>query len=265
MMRQIAVSGTAPTPLGKQVGGMLLPFWSDIEALFYLGTDYHAGAPSAGAPYTDLTGHGHTLARVGADANAGPKAKHFVGNGFNYLTTSFTGEYLADTVGKPGELAMMVWAIAPPTESSNLVTNEVGAGGFSNKYVSLKATPAADVFGIFHDTVEADTPGFGNPVDADRATKYRSFMAAFRKEDVLLGYEMAGTKERSFLEYRNDNIGVGSDIGGNIFWIGHSGVGTYNLKIAAVAFLNRFPTPGKCKTLDAATRRQLGGYGLSFV
>ena len=49
MMRQTAVSGTAPTPLGKQVGGMLLPFWPDIEALFYLGTDYHVGAPSAGA------------------------------------------------------------------------------------------------------------------------------------------------------------------------------------------------------------------------
>jgi hypothetical protein len=50
-----------------------------------------------------------------------------------------------------------------------------------------------------------------------------------------------------------------------VFWVGHNGLGTYNLKIAAIAFLNRFPTPGKARQLDAAVRRQLTSYGLSFA
>jgi hypothetical protein len=192
MMRQIGVDGTGATTLGKQRGGLLLPWWADIQALFYLGTDYHVGAPSAGAPFTDLSGNGHTLTRVGSDSSAGVKAKHFVGNGSNYLTTSFTNDYLADSVGIADEMAIMAWAIAPHTESSNIATSEVGASSFGNRYTALKATNSADVFGIFHDGVEADSPGFGSPVDSSRAASYRSYFAAWRRTDTLLGYEMAG-------------------------------------------------------------------------
>ncbi|MES2905020.1 MAG: hypothetical protein V4696_12620 [Pseudomonadota bacterium] len=262
MMRQIGVDGTSVTALGKQFGGLLLPFWEDIEALFYLGNAYHAGTPSAGAPTTDLRGNGHTLARTGASVGAGIFDRWFIGNGNNYFTTSFTGEYLADSVGRVGEYAIMAWALAPHTENNDMATNAVGAAGYGNKYCSLRAATNFDCSGTFHDAVEADTPAFSFPVDALRATKFRSWLGAWRRTDTLLGYDIAG-RERAIAEVRNDNITVASDIGGGPFRVGFSGGNTLNFKLASILFLNRFPSPGKALIIDRAVRRHLIASGLA--
>lgn len=258
-----AVQGTDATDLGKQIAGVLMPFWEKIEFVALLGSDYHVDAPTEGAAFTDLSGNGHTLTQTSnGQSGARLQALHFIGNGNNYLTTSFTAEYLADSVGKVGEFAWMAWAIAPNTENNDFVINAHAAGSYSGKYVQFRAATNFDCTVAFNDVVEFDSYSLGNPVDTARATEYKSWLAGWREEDVLVGYNMVG-QEYGIYEALNDNITGSTDIGGGAFRLCFSGGTGLNFKVAALVAWNTIPTPSEAKYLDRKLRAVLAHYGVT--
>lgn len=266
-MRQITVPGTTDYGLGKQFSGIYFPIaWDSLYFLGLLGYDYHVGAPSEGNPLIDLSGNGRTLTRTGANASAGFKTLHFIGNGNDYLTTPFTtDDIVADTTGGgvAGEFSAHFIGIAPVTESNKFASNQAVAASYSNRYVDMGANATFDSSLIFHDGVEADVTGGGNPVDADRS-KYRSWGFGLRPRDAWTEYQQ-GLKEFGQAEYPNDNYVDGtSAIGGGPWKLVTSGLTSFNFKVSFAAFFNRILTPREHGLLDIEVRRVLTSYGLDF-
>lgn len=235
---------------------------SPLFAGWLLGDDYHVGAPSAGLPLTDLSGNGHTLARTGVNASAGVKAKHAIGNGNDYWTTSFTADALSAS-GTNNEVCVVAVAISPATagESHSFATSVANAAGFGNRYVLAGSSSSFDVSITEHDGISAINRPFGSPVTASRSTDY--FMTGANVTLSTLGAYFRNTA-LSPVPYTTSDLVPDGQVGGGAFRVVNSNVGTLTLKVAALMFYNRALSPAELDVIFTRVKALLANYGTTL-
>lgn len=263
----IKVAATIATPtLGKQSA---LTFVRNADgsnplyAGYLLGTDFHAGLPSEGAPLTDLSGNGRNLVQVGNNVagTQGVQAKEFIGNIANYLTTPFTGDALA-AAGTPNEFEIFAVGKFPTTSSSRIAINSAAGNA---RHFAFDATVSWDVAATQFDDVAGYSGGMlalitGSP--APRDSGYVILSAGYSVTQTAAFRSIAGAVAEATTTVGNTGSGVRT-LGGPAISIFTKTVTTLDTRGVLWLAYNRRLTSGERLALKAGSQAILANFAVA--
>lgn len=254
----IEIPGTLATPRIGKAGPLEFIHNADgtspLFAGYLHGTDAHLGAPSEGAPFTDLSGNGHTLTQTGANnTNVGQVATGFMGTGQTYLNTPFTQTALVES-GVDEEFTILHFAFHPSTDGTLYGTRVTGAAGYRHDQIANSTYNSTNL--IWNDATF--TQGvFENPIPAWRATEPFMFgLAACAATGSM--QMMRGRDGEVLFNGKTLASGITTLKAATTHRIGQRSVNTPNNTVSyATLFFDRVLTPAEVRTVYAGMRRLL--------